>query len=88
MPMPKGMFMTSLLGSGLIGAYLVKKICLHLPVKLWQRLDYFILEMSAQVDTEEQFDKEYDIEAISQSIVDRIKAEVKAESSNKKRHKQ
>jgi hypothetical protein len=44
--------------------------------------------MSATVDTEEQFDKEYDIEAISQSIVDRIKAEVKAESSNKKRHNQ
>jgi len=44
--------------------------------------------MSAQVDTEEQFDKEYDIEAISQSIVDRIKAEVKDESSNKKRHNQ
>jgi hypothetical protein len=44
--------------------------------------------MSAQVDTEEQFDKEYDIEAISQSIVDRIKAEVKADSSNKKRHNQ
>lgn len=44
--------------------------------------------MSAQVDTEEQFDNEYDVEAISQSIVDRIKAEVKAESSNKKRHNQ
>jgi len=44
--------------------------------------------MSAKVDTEEQFDKEYDIEAISQSIVDRIKAEVKTYSSNKKRHKQ
>jgi hypothetical protein len=40
------------------------------------------------MDTEEQFDNEYDIEAISQSIVDRIKAEVKSESSNKKRHNQ
>ena len=40
------------------------------------------------MDTEEQFDREYDVEAISQSIVDRIKAEVKANSSNKKRHKQ
>jgi hypothetical protein len=37
---------------------------------------------------ESEFDKEYDIEAISQFIVDRIKAEVKAESSNKKRHNQ
>ena len=44
--------------------------------------------MSALVDTEEKFDNEYDVEAISQSIVDRIKAEVKADSSNKKRHKQ
>ena len=43
--------------------------------------------MSALVDTEEHFDNEYDVEAISQSIVDRIKAEVKADSSYKKRHK-
>jgi hypothetical protein len=40
------------------------------------------------VDTEEQFDKEYDVDAIAQSIVDRIKAEVKDEKSNKKRHNQ
>ncbi len=40
------------------------------------------------MDTEQQFDNEYNVEAIAQSIVDRIKAEVKAESSNKKRHKQ
>jgi hypothetical protein len=44
--------------------------------------------MSAWVDTEEQFDNEYNVEAIAQSIVDRIKAEVKADSSNKKRHNQ
>ena len=40
------------------------------------------------MDTEEYFDNEYDVEAISQSIVDRIKTEVKADSSNKKRHNQ
>ena len=40
------------------------------------------------MDTEQQFDNEYDVDAIAQSIVDRIKSEVKAESSNKKRHKQ
>jgi hypothetical protein len=44
--------------------------------------------MSVQVDTEEEFDSEYNVDAIAQSIVDRIKAEVKAESSNKKRHNQ
>jgi hypothetical protein len=44
--------------------------------------------MSVLVDTEERFDNEYDVEAIAQSIVDRIKAEVKANSSNKKRHNQ
>ena len=37
---------------------------------------------------EAEFDQEYDVDAIAQSIVDRIKAEVKANSSNKKRHKQ
>ena len=47
-----------------------------------------ILINNHYIYTEEQFDKEYDIEAISQSIVDRIKAEVKTYSSNKKRHKQ
>jgi hypothetical protein len=44
--------------------------------------------MSAWVDTEEQFDNEYDVNAIAQSIVDKIKAEVKTDSSNKKRHNQ
>ena len=37
---------------------------------------------------EAQFDEEFNVEEIAQSIVDRIKSEVKAESSNKKRHKQ
>jgi hypothetical protein len=37
---------------------------------------------------EAEFDQEYNVDAIAQSIVDRIKAEVKADSSNKKRHKQ
>ena len=37
---------------------------------------------------EAELDQEYDVDAIAQSIVDRIKAEVKADSSNKKRHKQ
>ena len=44
--------------------------------------------MSAKVDTEEQFDNEYDVDAIAQSIVDRAKAEVKAKYGNKKRHRQ
>lgn len=44
--------------------------------------------MSAKVDTEQQFDDEYNVEEISQSIVNKIKAEVKTNSSNKKRHKQ
>lgn len=44
--------------------------------------------MSVTVDTEEQFDSEFDVDALAQDIVDRIKKEVKLKSSKKKRHKQ
>ena len=32
------------------------------PAKLWQRFVYTIQEMSAQVDTEEEFDLEFTVE--------------------------
>ena len=38
--------------------------------------------------TEDQFDKEFDVEAITKSIVDKAKAEVNAKYGNKKRHRQ
>ena len=44
--------------------------------------------MSVTVDTEEQFDSEFDVDALAQDIVDRIKKEVKLNLSKKKRHKQ
>jgi hypothetical protein len=40
------------------------------------------------VDTEKQFDNEFDLEATVQSIVDKAKAEVKSKYGNKKRHRQ
>jgi len=39
-------------------------------------------------NTEEQFDKEFDIELITKSIVDKFKSEVHAKYGNKKRHRQ
>jgi hypothetical protein len=39
-------------------------------------------------NTEEQFDKEFDIELITKSIVDKLKSEVHAKYGNKKRHRQ
>lgn len=44
--------------------------------------------MSAEVDTEQEFDQEFDIKDITQAIVDKAKAEVKAKYGNKKRHRQ
>ena len=44
--------------------------------------------MSAWVDTEQQFDSEFDVDTFTQDIVDRIKSEVKSKYGNKKRHKQ
>ncbi len=40
------------------------------------------------MDTEKQFDEEFDIKEITQSIVHKAKAEVKAKYGNKKRHRQ
>lgn len=44
--------------------------------------------MSAQVDTEKQFDIEFDLEATTKSIVEKAKLEVKTKYGNKKRHRQ
>ena len=37
---------------------------------------------------EQQFDDEFNLEILTQSIVDKAKAEVKARYGNKKRHRQ
>jgi hypothetical protein len=44
--------------------------------------------MSAQVDTEEEFDQEFNVEDITNVIVNQAKAEVKSKFGNKKRHRQ
>ena len=44
--------------------------------------------MSAQVDTEEKFDQEFNVEDITNVIVNQAKAEVKSKFGNKKRHRQ
>ena len=44
--------------------------------------------MSAQVDTEEQFDSEFDVDAIALQIVNNIKIDIKSKYGNRKRHKQ
>jgi hypothetical protein len=38
--------------------------------------------------TENQFDQEFDVEAITKAIVDKAKSEVSAKYGNKKRHRQ
>jgi hypothetical protein len=38
--------------------------------------------------TENQFDQEFDVEAIVKSIVDKAKMEVNSKYGNKKRHRQ
>jgi hypothetical protein len=40
------------------------------------------------MDTEQTFDKEFNLEEITQTIVDKAKAEVKSRYGNKKRHRQ
>jgi hypothetical protein len=40
------------------------------------------------MDTEESFDKEFDVEEIVNIIVNNAKAEVKSRYGNKKRHRQ
>ena len=44
--------------------------------------------MSAQVDTEEKFDQEFNVDELTKNIVDNIKSDVKTKYGNKKRHKQ
>ena len=44
--------------------------------------------MSVEVDTEKEFDQEYNLESITQAIVDKAKAEVKSRYGNRKRHRQ
>jgi hypothetical protein len=44
--------------------------------------------MSALVDTEQTFDDEFNLDEITKAIVDNAKAQVKANHSNKKRHRQ
>lgn len=40
------------------------------------------------MDTEQQFDQEFNLEDITNAIVNQAKADVKAKFGNKKRHKQ
>jgi hypothetical protein len=40
------------------------------------------------MDTEQTFDQEFSVEDITNAIVDKAKAEVKAKYGNKKRHRQ
>ena len=40
------------------------------------------------MDTEKQFDTEFDLEATTKTIVDQAKADVKSRYGNKKRHRQ
>lgn len=40
------------------------------------------------MDTEKEFDSEFDLEAVTLAIVDQIKNDVKTKHGNKKRHKQ
>jgi hypothetical protein len=44
--------------------------------------------MNAQMDTEQAFDQEFNLEDITNAIVDQAKAEVKSKYGNKKRHRQ
>lgn len=40
------------------------------------------------MDTEQTFDKEFNVEELTQAIVEKAKAEVKGRYGNKKRHRQ
>jgi hypothetical protein len=44
--------------------------------------------MSVQVDTEEKFDQEFNVDELTKTILDNIKNDVKNKYGNKKRHKQ
>ena len=40
------------------------------------------------MDTEQQFDNEFDLNAVTKEMVDKIKSDVKLKYGNKKRHRQ
>jgi hypothetical protein len=40
------------------------------------------------MDTEQQFDDEFDVDAVTKEMVDKIKSDVKLKYGNKKRHRQ
>jgi hypothetical protein len=40
------------------------------------------------MDTEQQFDNEFDVDAVTKDMVDKIKSDVKLKYGNKKRHRQ
>jgi hypothetical protein len=40
------------------------------------------------MDTEQQFDDEFDVNAVTKEMVDKIKSDVKLKYGNKKRHRQ
>jgi hypothetical protein len=40
------------------------------------------------MDTEQQFDNEFNVDAITKEIVDKVRSDVKLKYGNKKRHKQ
>jgi hypothetical protein len=40
------------------------------------------------MDTEQQFDNEFDLDSTTKEIVDKIKSDVKLKYGNKKRHRQ
>jgi hypothetical protein len=40
------------------------------------------------MDTEQQFDNEFNVDAVTKEMVERIKSDVKLKYGNKKRHRQ
>jgi hypothetical protein len=40
------------------------------------------------MDTEHQFDNEFDVDAVTKEMIDKIKSDVKLKYGNKKRHRQ
>lgn len=40
------------------------------------------------MDTEQQFDNEFNVDAVTKEIVNKIKSDIKLKYGNKKRHKQ
>lgn len=75
-------------GSGLVNAIPAIKNFTPQPKKSILRIGCIIQEMSALVDTEKQFDNEFNLEQTTKDIVDQAKAEVKSKYGNKKRHRQ